>query len=73
MINYITLLSPISVDDIKHYENYIVAQTTKLNGQKYKSLKDKWGLNKKESVIQAYDIYEFANWWIKRNNITKTV
>lgn len=65
-IDYITLLSPISVDDIKHYEHYILTHTTKLNGQRYKSLKEKWDLNKKESVISAYDIYEFAKWFNKR-------
>lgn len=65
-IDYITLLSPISVDDIKSYEYYILNYTTKLNGQRYKSLKEKWGLNKKESVISAYNIYEFAKWFNKR-------
>ena len=65
-IDYITLLSPISVDDIKSYEYYITHNTTKLNGQRYKSLKEKWGLNKKESVISAYNIYEFAEWFNKR-------
>jgi hypothetical protein len=62
-IDYITLLYPISVDDIKNYEYYVTHNETKLNRQKYKSLKDKWNLNKKDSVIHGYYIYEFVKWF----------